>query len=232
MSLITAVFVPTGVVLSGDSRTTGTSRQQAPDPLNPQAQITVQTNILLSDATDKVFLLDDRYGVGTYGAAMIGTLPIAHYMAQHQAQPNRQPVASVMALANDLLAYFRTLEPIPKTWLLVVGYDGPDPWVVGVDIEANTAERYNLDMATNKVTYGARWGGDSAIVSRLLSNTTFAFDVMNIQDAVDFSRHLIRSTIDQLRFEPRFPTVGGPIDTLVITTTEARFLQKKDLKTA
>jgi len=36
MSVIIAVYTPTGIVISGDSRTTGTLNQQIPNPQNPQ----------------------------------------------------------------------------------------------------------------------------------------------------------------------------------------------------
>ena len=49
------------------------------------------------------------------------------------------------------------------------------------------------------------------------------------QDAVDYTTHLIRTTIDELRFEPRSPSVGGPIDVLGITPSEPRFGQRKEL---
>ena len=80
MSLIIGIYVPTGIVISGDSRTTGTIREQE---LNPQVvgqNITVQTNIKLSDSTEKVFKLFDRFGVATFGDAQINNLPIAHYV--------------------------------------------------------------------------------------------------------------------------------------------------------
>lgn len=229
MSLITAVYVPTGIALSGDSRTTGTSTQTVVDPTSPTKTTVLQKDILLSDATEKVFLVDGRFGVGTYGAALVKRLPIAHYVAQLQASPGRQSAADTASLAQELLNYFRALQPIPASHFLVVGYDAAVPSVIGVDVSANRIERFNVDPLSASIQYGARWGGDSAIVGRLVSNTTFAFDVMNVQDAVDFSRHLVRSTIDQLRFEPRFPTVGGPIDTLVVTPSEAKFLVRKAL---
>ena len=53
---------------------------------------------------------------------------------------------------------------------------------------------------------------------------------MNLQDAIDYSRHLIRTTIDQMRFEPRFATVGGNIDTLVITNASTEFIDLKKIK--
>ena len=69
------------------------------------------------------------------------------------------------------------------------------------------------------------------MANRLFNQTglTPVFIGMNLQDAVDYSRHLIRTTIDQMRFEPRFSTVGGPIDTLIITPHEAKFLEHKIL---
>jgi hypothetical protein len=92
-----------------------------------------------------------------------------------------------------------------------------------------TSKRHNF---TTQQLYGVAWGGDSVIVGRLLSiqNSMPIFEVMNLQDAIDYSRHLIRTTIDQMRFEPRFPTVGGNIDTLVITNASTEFIDLKKLK--
>jgi len=231
MSLIIAIYVPTGVVLSGDSRTTGTRSQQVPNPQKPAVAITVQTSIVFSDSAEKLFLLFGCYGVGTFGDALIRNMPIAHYTQEFEAQTTNNPPTSTMALATALLQYFRGLQPIPNVSLLVVGYDGNDPWVIIVDVFNNTIERRNFNPQTNQLDYGILREGEIDIVDRLLSQPQFLppFKVMNLQDAVDYSRHLIRSTIDQMRFEPRFATVGGPVDTLVVTRTGARFLSRKDL---
>jgi hypothetical protein len=231
MSLIITVHVPTGVVISGDSRTTGTRTQQIaqPSPQNPNAQVTIQTQVVLSDAANKIFLLYDRYGVGTYGDAIVNNMPIAHYIEQFHAQ-SRQPV-STQLVAGDLLQYFRGLVPIPNVHFFVCGYDANDPWVTAINVSGNSVQRINIATGTIQLTYGIIRGGDTAIVDRLLSQPQFnpPFNLMNLQDAVDYSRHLIRSTIDQMRFEPRFATVGGEIDTLVLTSKEAKFLKCKAL---
>jgi hypothetical protein len=52
---------------------------------------------------------------------------------------------------------------------------------------------------------------------------------MPIQDAIDYAVHLIRTTIDTLRFEPRYPSVGGPIDVLVLTPGGMQWVQRKEL---
>ena len=232
MSLIVAMQVPTGLVLSGDSRSTGTISQQVPNPSAPGTNVNVQTSIVLSDATNKVFIVHKRFGVGTFGEAFVKNLPIAHHIEQYELfSANRVP-ASTQHLAQEILTYFRAITPILNVNFLVVGYDNTQPWLLVVNVSANSIVRQFHDSTTNIVQYGVNYGGDYAIVQRLLSQPQFnpPFDLMNLQDAVDFSRHLIRTTIDQLRFEPRFATVGGPIDSLVITPNYCEFLKKKELQ--
>jgi len=216
--------------MSGDSRTTAHNRQQVQDPQEPSKQITVQTDIVLSDAADKLFLLHGRFGVGISGDALVNNLPIAHYVDSFQAKAQTPPT-SVQNLANDLLLYFRALQPIPNVSFFVAGYDSTTPFVFIVEVANNKIQRTNIDPATSQVGYGILRGGDTAVVDRLLSQPQFIplFQLMNLQDAVDYSRHLIRTTIDQLRFEPRFPTVGGTIDTLVVTSSGGDFLVQKSL---
>lgn len=247
MTLIVAVYVPTGIVLSGDSRTTGTINQSvAPSPavaapsqlpvtggptVPTTAPMAVQTNVILSDSAEKVFLVHQRFGIATFGEATVNNMPIAHYVEDFQATPAAQNAASTLNLASALLAYFKALLPVPNAGFVLVGYDGVDPWVVQVDLLNNQVKRVNALPSGTGIDYGLFWGGDSSVVTRLLSQPQFnpPFNVMNVQDAVDFSRHLIRSTIDQMRFEPRFASVGGPIDTLVASPAGARFLARKEL---
>ena len=50
---------------------------------------------------------------------------------------------------------------------------------------------------------------------------------MPLQDAVDYAVHLTRTTIDTLRFEPRHPTVGGPIDVITVTAEGCTWIKRK-----
>jgi hypothetical protein len=233
MSLIVAVYVPTGLALSGDSRTTATRTQSVPDPKDPGARLSVQTSIVQSDASEKVFLLFGRYGVGTFGDAFINNLPVAHYIEQFEAEGAARPPSTTPDLAKRLLTHFRKLNPVPKTAFVAAGYDGTEPWVISIDVASDHAERLN-ERSGGGIEYGILRGGDTDVIDRLLSNRLNmpVFPLMNLQDAADFSRHLIRSTIDQMRFEPRFPTVGGPIDTLLVTAKGAQFLARKALTCA
>lgn len=231
MSVIIAVYTPTGIVISGDSRTTGAFNQTIPNPQNPQQQINIQTMITLSDATLKVFKIFDKYGIGTFGDAQIDNLPIAHYIEQFEINNLANPPQTTNDLVTDLLNYFRQFNPIPKTGFVVAGYDNNDPFVFGVDIFNNVSQRHNYIQPQNQIDYGIVRGGDTDVINRLLNNPQRLpiFQTMNLQDGVDFSRHLIRTTIDQMRFEPAVPTVGGEIDTLIITNNKTEFLNKKKL---
>jgi hypothetical protein len=227
MSLVIGVYIPTGIILSGDSRTTGTIPSQIPNPQNPQQNLTVHTNIVVSDFTSKVFKMYSRFGVATYGNSHINNLPIAHFIEQFEAQ-NPAPTTT-NDLSNSILTHFRTFNPIPATGFIVAGYDNNDQFVFVIDIINNTSTRTNF---TTLQTFGIACNGDTEVVGRLLNNPNSMpiFEVMNLQDAIDFSRHLIRTTIDQMRFEPRFPTVGGGIDTLVITNGSTDFIDLKRLR--
>jgi 20S proteasome alpha/beta subunit len=231
MSLVIALYVPTGIVVSADSRTIGTRQINTPNPQDPSQTIQVQTNIVLSDHADKVFEVYGRFGIGAFGDALVNNMPIAHYVEQfeHHYADNRP--SSTEELANNLLDYFRKFKPLPKVSFVVVGYDDNTPFIYGINVAENNKERYNV-KPDGSINYSIVRGGEADIVNRLLSQPEFnpPFQVMNLQDAVDYSRHLIRSTIDQMRYEPRFPNVGGSIDTLLVTSTGARFLKKKDIE--
>ena len=231
MSVIIAVYTPTGIVISGDSRTTGTLNQQILNPQNSQQQINVQTMFTISDATLKVFNVFGIFGVATFGDAHINNLPIAHYIEQFEIQNAQNQPQTTNDLVTELLNYFRQFNPIPRTGFVVAGYDNNDPFVYGVDTFNNTRQRHNYIQPQNQIDYGIVRGGDTDIINRLMNNPQKLplFEAMNLQDGIDFSRHLIRTTIDQMRFEPGVPTVGGEIDTLIITSNKTEFLYKKKL---
>ena len=54
------------------------------------------------------------------------------------------------------------------------------------------------------------------------------WEAMTLQDAIDFSIYAIRTTIDTMRLQARPQTVGGPIDVLLISPEEAKFIQNKE----
>ncbi len=64
-------------------------------------------------------------------------------------------------------------------------------------------------------------GGRELVEQRMLLELRDAcppvLDRMTLQEAIVYSRHQIRTVIDQTGFGPDVAPVGGPIDTLVMT---------------
>lgn len=226
MSLIIAIFVPTGIVISGDSRTTIQLQKDSPN-INGGVN-SLLTSLVLSDAANKVFSIFNKYGVGTFGDAIINNLPIEHYIEDFQS--TRDEVNNITELLDSLLLYFRGINPNLNTYFFVSGYENNEPFVYELSISQNQYRRKNLD--NGQIIYGLLRGGDTDIVNRIFTNPDLIprFNVMNIQDAIDFSRHLIRATIDQMRFEPKYPSVGGEIDTLLVTRDKSKYIYKKELQ--
>lgn len=234
MTLIVCSYVPTGIVVAGDSRTTGMRQVQqvVTDASGKQMTLASQTPWVLSDSTRKVFSIHDAYAVATWGDAFVHEMPIAHQVNEFAMSSKGSGISTPEGLADALLAHFVTLDPNLATGFLVAGYSGIEPWVIELDVAKNSKLRRNADPASGALTYGMFYGGDGDVLSRLLSKpeTNPPFNLLNLQDAVDLTRHLIRTTIDQMRFEPRFATVGGHIDTITATPVRTRFLVRKELR--
>ncbi len=56
-----------------------------------------------------------------------------------------------------------------------------------------------------------------------------AWNLMTLQDGIDFAVYAIRTTIDTMRFQMCVKTVGGPIDVLVIRPGGAQWICRKEL---
>jgi len=146
---------------------------------------------------------------------------------------------------DELLKYFRALQPVPDTQFHVAGYKktqkSSEQQVWHVSVAQGTKNQVNPSGAQ-----GASCGGKADILSRLISpvglldqqgNVTSTPPVYEIpwgfftlQDAIDFATFAERWTIEALRFQTRAKTVGGPIDVLVIKATGALWVQRKELR--
>ena len=139
MSLIVSVYVPTGIVISGDSRTTLTLPQvPIPGTSVPAGPALLQNNVIASDSTRKAFIIFDRFGIGTYGQAFADNMPIAHSIEQFELRNQANPPQNTQQAANALLAYFRSLSQIPSTSFIMSSYDALEPWVVIIDVANNS----------------------------------------------------------------------------------------------
>lgn len=64
----------------------------------------------------------------------------------------------------------------------------------------------------------------------IVPEAPIAWQFMSLQDAVDFVKFAIETTINAMKFQSIDKTVGGPIDILIIKPTKTKWLQHKSLK--
>jgi hypothetical protein len=237
MSFVVTVYVPEAIVMASDSRQTVTLKSKAQ---------TVET--VNSDFTYKTFLLPhQRVGVSTFGQAALGGMSV-----QSQVERFAEEVVDedddVETVARKLIDYLRDKYPDADTNFYVAGFkrDGRAsvPYVYHCRVARNEVSRKNINPKNGQVTFGAAWGGQTDVVTRLLKAKQVAgpdgtlhdigtagmtYQLMNVQDAIDFAIYSVRTTIEMIRFEARPKSVGGPIDVLLITPEGARWIQRKEL---
>ncbi len=232
MSLVVTVYVPSGIVMAADSRVTATRREEKKE--GQQTTIKEQ-QVVLSDHGYKVIALDVApVGVSCFDAAIINNEPIDSHIRRF-AEEALAKGDNVSEVAGKLVSYFKSRFPNVPVGFHVCGYQVEKNISVPYIYTCHTAKeisptRRNVNPQGN-VVYGLTFSGDTSVIQRLIAKDFVPrFDAMPLQDAVDYAIHLIRTTIDTLRFEPRFPTVGGAIDILVITPPgKLNFVQRKEL---
>ncbi len=232
MSLVVTVYVPSGIVMAVDSRMTVLRSEEREEE---GRKVKVQQQIVLSDNAYKaVALRSIGVGISVYDAGVINNQPVDSHVHRFEEEAIT-PEDDVASCGEKFLSFFQTNHPNVPVGFHVAGYRMEDrtsaPFVfVGHTTKQPGVRRVNVH-AEGKVQYGILRSGDIQVVNRLIEKTQLPlFAAMPLQDAVDYSVHLIRTTIDTMRFEPRFPGVGGAIDVLVVTPTEMRWVQRKELQ--
>jgi hypothetical protein len=243
MSLIITTFVPEGIVSASDSRQSIRGEGKTPDGKN------FSVDTIHSDAVTKTFLLDkQQVGISAFGQDLLKGMPMASHIKRFR-EESVVDADDVETIAEKLLAFFRKEFGKVDTGFHIYGYkkDGKisTPFIYHCHIGKEEVIRRNL-KPDGQISYGAAWSGQIDILDGLINPVIdkdsggknrvvravapILWDAMPIQDAVDFSVFAIRTTIDTMRFQARQKNVGGPIDVLLITPDEVRWVKQKELK--
>jgi len=231
MSLVVTVFVPSGIVMAADSRVSIVTQEKKEAD---GSTVIVENAVVLSDNANKVGALTKvRVGVATFGASIVNNVPIGQVIRRFEKGLSAEE--SVKEVAEKLLSYFEEHFPEVSAGFHVCGYrrEGEEdvPYVFFCHTRSDPVpKRWNVNEK-GEIVYGLIRSGDTHIVDRLIDPQALpVFAAMPLQDAIDYAVFLIRTTIEALRFEPRFPSVGGPIDVLVINPREMKFVRRKELQ--
>jgi hypothetical protein len=218
--------------MAGDSRMTVQRNEERAE--NEQRTL-VQQQLVLSDSAYKVVELRSiGVGIAIYDAGIIAGQPADTHVHRFE-EEKVSPDDDALSVSEKFLKYFQDNFPGVAVGYHIAGYRTENrasvPYVlVGHTVREPGLRRVNADDDHN-VQYGITRAGDTLIANRLIDqNYLPLFAAMPLQDAVDYAVHLIRTTIDTMRFEPRFPSVGGPIDVLVVTPAGLAWVQRKELR--
>ncbi len=229
MSLVISLYVREGIVMAADSRATL-------NMVKKEKAQSVSLSVAQSDSVRKLFLLDNQIGISAFGEAGVKGVPISGYVDSFLSGLKRG--IGLERLSEEILKFFSSFSPRPKTGFHVGGYEGTEQILFQVLVDKEEVRRVNPAG-----TQGAAWAGESDILTRLLQplheerngkfNPLPYFQIpwgfFTLQDAVDFAEFAIKATADAMRFMPRPKTVGGPIDILVVTPEKGFWVNRKEL---
>ena len=233
-SLIITVHVPEGIIMAADSRQSLT--------------IYEEIRTVSTDTITKIFLLESQQvGISTCGQSFFHNMPIANHIKLF-IEKELTSNDDVVTIPKKLLEYFRKSFGNIDVRFCVAGYKKENkvsvPHVYSFNIKENIIERVNVNF-DNTISYGITWGGELDILESIIKSVIIEdekgnkkiirevapiiWESMTLQDAIDFSIYAIRTTIDTMRFQARPKTVGGPIDVLLLTPGEVKWIQSKEL---
>ena len=234
MSLIICVHVHEGIVLASDSRSTYNNNIR----MENKEIVHIGTNI--TDTTNKTFLCPNKVGLAICGDSSINGRPIAGFIEEFLLNKVTKDTP-IDEMPEMIIEYFDAVAPKLRSVFFVVGYQKNRDHYEQLLYDVNTFERKYRKF--DNVNQGAIWQGEMDILTKLLTKTfakngnqlmeipqfDIAWNLFNLQDAINFAEFAIKTTADTMSFQNRLKTVGGPIDILVIKPEEAIWIKKKNL---
>lgn len=228
MSLVHVVHVPDGIVLSSDSRTV---MMQTPGKGTPAPSDPLEGACVFTDLANKVHLVWGTLGVAHTGDGHVGPVPVETRLRELE----RKPIAptSIEDIGEAVLEVLRPEGYRPDLTVCIAGYTTSGPILFRIEVRGVYVNHIVVGGRDRPpFPYGASsFGGRSSVEGRIVESLEAAcrpdFERMSISNASEYSRHVMRTVINQTRFGAGIAVVGGETDTLVLTRGGARFVSKK-----
>ena len=231
MSLIICVHVEEGIVLAGDSRSS----------YNKTDGNITQVGVHTTNTTNKVFSCPNKVGIAVCGDASVKGIPISGFVESFIREKIKEET-DVEEMPNLVKTYFKNLDQNLNTTFVIAGYKKQNEKYIPKIFRVRTNMEGIETIDTEH--HGALWDGETATLTKLIQPVyikdgdnfillpvpEIAWNLYTLQDAIDFSKYGIKTTIDAMRFQTMPETVGGPIDILIMKPDKTEWLVKKELK--
>lgn len=219
MSLLITTCTQNGIVMAADSRISYYENDGA----------------YYSDNANKVFVTPNNVGISTCGNADIDGKRIEFFIKEFIAE---HAACDADEIANNLLPYFAKLNPELDTTFHVCGMINED--FLGYRVRTRTGKIFNCNNFFSPC--GIIWDGDTYVIDRLLNNyfntksdgtpgskemyRQVPWERFVNEDAVEFIKFMMETSIKMQKFHQTKPTIGGPIRILAITKTGAKWIEE------
>lgn len=213
MSIIASVYLKEGIVMSADSRITGTTTHTDG----------TKDRHTLSDNGQKLFLIsNDSVGISSCGAQVIDGKTIADFVRIFE-QEEVNDADTVETIAQKLSLYVAGKYEGDLIFH-VCGYNNMKKCIYRIVSDTLTLE------ADKQEDCGVIWDGEPKAISNILTGANaipIEWNFMQLKDGIDFAEFLIDMTCKIHRFQTGLGTCGGPIDLLLITKSYTKWIKHK-----
>lgn len=235
MSFLIAVHVNEGIVLASDRRTTYSQTS------NENGQQVVKFGVHTTNSTDKTFVCPNGAGISTCGDASLLGKPITGYI-QEMIRTGISSDTKISNIPQIIIDYFYSKPTVPDSNFIIAGYETVEGRKVQKLFKVQLANKNVEEINTD--SQGASWDGETLTLTRLIQDVAvkdrkgallwlhddILWNYFTLQDAIDFARFTVETTINTMHFKNVVETVGGNVDILVITPEETKWIQREELR--
>lgn len=159
----------------------------------------------------KLFLIDDKYGLSYTGTASIDNIPVSALINEYLSKikiGESEPSYYLLQLAK----YFSyKLSNDQNIIFIMCGYFGDKKFIM----TTNTQEP---DVSIIDKLSGLIYSGENNFIRQIVDtkNIAFEFEKFTIRDSIDFIKFVIKTVAKMMYYGQYFPTVSKKCDILVI----------------
>lgn len=212
MSLTMAFYNARGIIMSADNMICATTTKNG-------SFFKYQS----SQTEQKLFLIEDKYGLSYSGTAYVGSMPLSDFLVDFVSQNPicaQNPDDWLLDLAQGFNEFYTDNENIIFT---LCGYYQGKRMVITTNTTSPKIS-YNFDE-------GIVYSGEIDFVKMLLKTdiVNFNYSTFTLQDAADFLRFLNKTVASIMKFGQYFPTVSESCDILAILPDKSYWLNHAEI---